>query len=72
MFNIQCCLCRLESYKEKEKTCLVDGVQFLMKICQEALESVEQRDRMITEYVSYINDECIKFDQGLDNMFKQQ
>lgn len=63
MFNMQCCLSRLESYKEKEKTCFMDGVQFLMKICQEALESVEQRDRMITEYVSHINDECDKFHQ---------
>lgn len=64
--------CRLEGGKKKEEAALFDGAQFLMKICQEVLQSVEHKDNNIAEFISYYNHECDQFHQWLDGVLSME
>lgn len=67
---ILCCY-RLEGFKKKDEQALSDGLQFLMKICQEALLAAEHRDRKIAEYVKCIDHEFDQFQQWSNSLFQK-
>ncbi|XP_050724142.1 kinetochore protein NDC80 homolog isoform X2 [Eriocheir sinensis] len=62
----------LEGCRKREEAALYDGAQFLMKICQEVLQSVEHKDNNIAEYINHCDHECAQFYQWVDGVLQKE